>query len=205
MIVIGRQCGSGGREIGKKLAQKLGISYYDRRLLTDVSEEHGLRTDLLEKHDERRRSGLASWLASSCGAHHASYSPSLLAEGALKNLQEERVRTLVEGGSCVIVGRGADYIGRDLPHVVSVFLHAPLEVRVNRIMQSEAPDLSQSEVIEMVNRTDRRREVYYNDFTGRKWGAADNYHLSFDTSIVAPDTIVEMIETYIHSMCGNRS
>lgn len=202
VIVIGRQCGSGGRELGKALAERLGIPYYDRRLLTDASRKLGMRADLLERHDERRPSSLLAWLTASCGAADATYTGATFSDRDLQILQGKVVRGLLEAGSCVIVGRGADYIGRDLPHVFSVFFHAPMAERVKRMRAGEASGCSDARIEEIINRTDRRRSDYYNDFTGRRWGAADNYHLCVDSSLADKDAIVDMIVTLLERRCS---
>lgn len=204
VIVIGRQCGSGGRELGKALAARLGVPYYDRRLLTDASKELGMRTDLLERNDERRPSGLLSWLSSSCGAPEAAYSGPTFSARDLQILQGKVLRGLLERGACVIVGRGADYIGRDLPNILSVFLHAPMDRRVENMRKGEAAGMSDAEIVELINRTDRRRGDYYNDFTGRRWGAADNYHLCIDSSLTDKEAIVDMIVTLLQRRCAGR-
>lgn len=201
VIVIGRQCGSGGRELGRALAERLGVPYYDRRLLQDASKELGIRADLLERNDERRPSRLVAWLSASCGAVDASYHGKTFSEGDIHRFQGKVIRNLMERGSCVIVGRGADYIGRDLPNLLSVFLHAPVEERLKRMRRNETPGLSDAELQEMMMRTDRRREAYYNDFTGRHWGHADNYHLSIDSSLGDVETLADMIVSMLHRRC----
>ncbi len=202
VIVIGRQCGSGGRELGRALADRLGIPYYDRRILRDASKELGIRPDLLERNDERRPSRLAAWLSASCGAVDASYHGKTFSEGDIHRFQGKVIRNLLERGSCVIVGRGADYIGRDLPNILSVFLHAPAQERLKRMRRNEATGLSDDELREMMVRTDRRREAYYNDFTGRHWGRADNYHLSLDSSLVSIDTLADLIVNLLLQRCN---
>lgn len=200
IIVIGRQCGSGGREIGRKLAESLGIPYYDRRLLKTAAEELGIRADLLEQHDERRPSCLTAWLASTCGAQHASYSGTPFTDIGVQRAQHKVLYDIMHKGPCVIVGRGADYIGRDLPNVVSLFLHAPLPYRIESMRRGEAKDMNTSEISELIERTDRRRAKYYRDFTGRRWGHSDNYHLSIDTSVADSDTVVDIIRSFLKGL-----
>lgn len=205
VIVIGRQCGCGGRELGEKLAERLGIPFYDRHLFQETADDTGMRSDLLERHDERRPSGLGAWLASGFGATHISYNEATLSGGALQKLQGEAVRKLMEKGSCVIVGRSADYIGRDLQNVFSVFLHAPLDYRIKRIKKEFPEGLSDEEIAGRITRTDRRRCDYYNDFTGRKWGQADNYHLSIDTSLAGLDDIADNIVKILETFCSKKN
>lgn len=201
VIVIGRQCGSGGRELGKALAERLNIPYYDRRLLKAASQEFGVRHDLLERHDERRPSTLSAWLTASCGATNASYSGATFSDGDIQRLQGKVVRKLLERGACVIVGRGADYIARDMPNLLSVFLHAPVEDRIARMKRGEARGCSDAEIANTIAQTDRRRSSYYRDFTGRNWGAADNYHLTINSSLVDIEAMVDMIVAVLQHRC----
>lgn len=163
-----------------------------------------MRADLLERNDERRPSGLLSWLSSSCGAPEAAYPGPTFSARDLQILQGKVLRGLLERGACVIVGRGADYIGRDLPNILSVFLHAPMDRRVENMRKGDAAGMSDAEIVELINRTDRRRGDYYNDFTGRRWGAADNYHLCIDSSLTDKEAIVDMIVTLLQRRCAGR-
>lgn len=200
VIVIGRQCGSGGRELGKALALHFGIPYYDRRLLSEASRELGMRHDLFERNDEKRPSRLRAWLGSGYGATEQCYLSQTLSDDTIQRMQAEVIERLIAHGPCVIVGRGADYIGRNAPNLLSIFLHAPLDERVRRVRSREACSASDREIAEMLTRQDARRRDYYNDFTGRRWGEADNYHLCIDTSLIDTDAIVGIVERYLLSL-----
>lgn len=198
--MIGRQCGSGGRETGKALASRLGIPYYDRTLLSEAARQLGIRPDLLERNDERAPSRLRAWLGACYGAMSESYPVEPFADADIQRLQGAVIRRLMEKGPCLIVGRAADYIGRDLPDLCSIFLHAPLDKRVERVMRREGGVCSHAEAENSILATDRRREEYYNYFTGRNWGRAENYHLTLDTSKLSVDGIVELVYSYLENL-----
>lgn len=192
VIVIGREFGSGGRTIGKLLASRLGIDYYDTELLKKAAESEGVNPEIFKDHDEKKPSVLKVLLQGAYGIadnfHTVPFSGV-----SMYNSQCKVIKDLCKKGSCVIVGRSADRILRDHPKMISVFLHSPLEERARRIVErGEATSLE--EACEIARQHDRRRESYYNFYTGEKnWGVASNYHLSLDTSKFDNDTIVEII------------
>lgn len=192
VIVIGRQFGSGGRTIGKKIAGRLGIEYYDSELLRKCAEAEGLSPDIFKEHDEKKPSVLKALLQGAYGIADNFHVVPLSGERIYK-VQAKVIKDLAMKGSCVIVGRNADFILRSHPRLLSVFLHAPLKHRAKKILErGEASD--EAEAMELAQRHDRRRESYYNYFTGeKKWGQASNYHLSLDTSRLSDDQIVETI------------
>ncbi len=192
VIVIGRQYGSGGRELGKRLASRLNVPYYDKELLYEAATRLGFRPDLLEKADEKPPSPFRSLLSASIG------SPSWLTTGAMLSetiyqMQSDVIRSLIAEGSCVIVGRTADYIAREEPGLVSIFLHADLKDRVARVMAREHSHKDAAAAQDCILRHDNGRREYYNYFTGRNWGNADNYHLSLSSSVLDMDGVADVI------------
>lgn len=205
VIVIGRQCGSGGRELGKALASRLGIPYYDRTLLSEASRELGMRHELFERNDERRPSKLKSILGACYGSFNECYTGECFCDDDILRLQGSVIRRLMEKGPCVIVGRGADYVGRDLPNLLSIFLHAPIADRVRRVRSRECcSDISDSEIADLLMRKDRDRAEYYNYYTGRNWGDADNYHLCIDSSKAGIPAIVGLVCGYLEAQKAER-
>ena len=192
VIVIGRQFGSGGRTIGKLIASRLGISYYDTELLKKAAETEGIKAEIYKDHDEKKPSVFKALLQGAYGIadnfHTVPFSGI-----SVYNSQCKVIKEISEKGSCVIVGRNADYILRHHPRLLSVFLHSPLDVRAKRIVKrGEAESLE--EALEMAKQHDRRREAYYNFYTGeKKWGVASNYHLSLDTSDIDNDMAADII------------
>ncbi len=175
VIVIGRQYGSGGRELGQMLARRLGIPYYDKALLSEAAGRLGFRADLFERADEKRPSFFSSLLSANYGSS-TYFAPGAMHNATLYQMQSDVIRNLMDS-PCVIVGRTADYIGRERKNVVSIFLHADNAYRVSRT-----------------------RQTYYNYFTGRKWGDAANYHLSLCTSLFSTERAADLVCRYLDLM-----
>lgn len=198
IIVIGRQFGCGGRKIGKRIAEAFGIPYYDKTLLSEASREHGYSPTLFHQTDERRPSFFRNFLGLQSGTTFPASLPGTLSHETLYQQQSEVIRSICKKGSCVIVGRTADYVMRDHPGIVSLFIHAPLDFRIKKIIdRGDAADRREAE--DLARRFDRTRESYYNYFTNRRWGTADNYHLCFDASKFDADAIVALIKSHIQS------
>ena len=187
VITIGRQYGSGGREIGKKLAEKLGIAFYDQELLTVAAKHSGLSQDLLEINDEKPMSLLFSLSTGGYGGEMSINQKLFLA-------QFEAIQLVARQGPCVIVGRCADYALRDFDNCVNIFVHADLPHRIRRISNLYQKSARAAE--ETILRTDRRRASYYNYYTGKKWGAMENYDLAINTSRVGIDYAVQLIADF---------
>lgn len=196
VIVIGRQYGAGGRRLGKKLAARLNVPYYDKELINEAADTLGISKTLLMKVDEKRPSFLRSLLSFNYGISSAPAPVNSLNAETLYQLQSKVIRSICEKGSCVIVGRTADYVIRDHPGLLSIFIHAPEDIRAKVIIdRGEAYSLQQA--IEIARKYDRERESYYNYFTNREWGAADNYDLSFNSSKIELDSIVDLIASHL--------
>lgn len=198
VIVIGRQFGSGGREIGRALAARLKIPYYDKELLRKAASSFGFDEEIFSQADESTPSFLSQLLGMDSFPVFGNYSTSSMSRDRLYSAQSAVVHDVAKAGPCVIVGRTADYVCRDFPNLVSVFLHAPLKERTRRITgRGDCPDEKKAESLAL--RRDSAREKYYNFFTGRRWGVADNYHLSIDASSLPVEKIVDLIITYIEN------
>lgn len=194
IIVVGRQFGSGGRKIGKALAEAYGLEYYDKEVLSEAARKFGYHPDIFARYDEKRPSPLRSFFSNAFGVAE-SYENSMSSESIYER-QSRVIRELAGRNGCVFVGRSADYILRDHPHLVSIFLHAPLEFRGKEIMsRGDAPTLEKG--IELAKKLDDKRRGFYNYFTGKPWGHADNYHLSLDSSRLGHDGAMEVIRAFI--------
>ena len=192
VIVIGREFGSGGRSIGKLIASKLGIDYYDTELLKKAAESEGVSPEIFKDHDEKKPSVFKVLLQGAYGIAD-NFHTVPLSGISIYNSQCNVIKDICKKGSCVIVGRSADFILRHHPRLLSVFLHSPLDVRAQRII-SRGEAISPEEACEIASQHDRRRESYYNFYTGeKKWGIASNYHLSLDTSQLDYETVAEII------------
>lgn len=201
VIVIGREFGSGGRTIGKMVASRLGIGYYDSEILNRVAEAEGLDPEVLKRHEEKKPSVLKMLLQGAYGIADNFHSVPLSSE-RIYGIQSRVIKELVKKDSCVIVGRNADFILRDHPCLLSVFLHAPLQHRARRIFErGEAEDMEKAG--EMARAQDKRREAFYNFYTGeKKWGVASNYHLSLDTSSLENEEVRDIIISLAHNKLG---
>lgn len=196
IIVIGRQYGSGGRKVGKALAHLLGIPYYDKEIINKVSARYGYHPDILNMADEKKPSPFRSMLLGKYGVMDM-YATSPLSRESLYAAQTDVIRQICrEEGSCVIVGRTADYIMREHPGLTSIFIHAPQEWRVKNLLERNDA-VNEEGAISKIKKADSEREGYYNYFTGRRWGVADNYHLSIDASSLDTEAITMLISLFL--------
>lgn len=203
MINIGRQLGSGGKEIGEKLAASLGIDFYDKELIKLASEESGLCKEFFERADEKASQGIIGGLFGMRFpfiSEGAIPSNNCLSNDALFKVQSDVIRRLAAEKSCVFVGRCADYILREHPRCVNVFISASKEVRLARICQLYRVDEEKAE--EMMEKADKRRSEYYNYYSYKTWGAAATYHLCIDSSVLGVDETVRFIEEFVVKKLG---
>lgn len=186
IITIGREYGAGGRSVAKRISAVLGIPHYDKEIIKMTAEKTGLTEELIqgtEEHDAGRT--LFSWLFPSGSI--SAYDQAILA-------QAQTIRRIAEQGPCVIVGRGADYILRDLPNVVNVFLYAEKKDKLQYAMNTfgDTPE----EAARRVRHTDAARESYYHYLTKAKWGDLKNYHLSLNSSPIGKEACAEIVIQY---------
>lgn len=195
IIVVGRQFGSGGRKIGKALADYYGLDYYDKEMLSEAAEQFGLRPDIFARYDEKRPSPIRSLLSNAFGVAE-SFENSMSSE-TIYQRQSYVIRQLAERKGAVFVGRSADYILRDHPHLVSIFLHAPIMHRAQAILdRGDAPNIEKA--ADLARKLDVSRENFYNYYAGSGWGRADNYHLSLNSAQLGDEATLEVIKTYIN-------
>ena len=195
IITIARQYGSGGRTVGKMLAKRLEIPYYDRDIIRMASEDSGVNATLFQ--DEKKFHNLRSLLSGGYhgGALLSPESPDFTRDDNLFNYQAKIIRELAQEGSCVIIGRCADNILKEEPHAVRVFVHAPASFCLQEAMKVNS--LPQREVEKKIAQTDEYRAKFYHYYTGKDWNDARNYDLSLDSSRLGFDGTVEAILAYI--------
>ncbi len=198
IIAIGRQYGSGGREIGELLSDMMGIPFFDRELVAIAAEKSGVSKDVYSHIDETATNSLL--YALSTGAYtlssHFTTVSDLPLNDKLYIIQTNLIKDIVnENGSCVIVGRCADYILKDDPRCVSIFIHAPLKTRVKRIMEKEQLNAVAAE--SRIIKTDKKRANYYNFYTNREWGNIDNYELCINSAALGKQKTAELILEYV--------
>lgn len=194
IITIGRQVGSGGRLIGKMLAERLGLAFYDHEILSRAARESGIRDEFFEHHDEKGSllSRLTNYFTMSMAAESNS---SFLTSENLFKVQSDAIRKAAEEGGCVFVGRCSDYILRDFTNKTDIFITATMDDRVKRA--SEYFNLSADETRKRIERLEEAREEYYNFFTNKRWGVASSYDLCINSTGLALEDCVELIVKYI--------
>ena len=196
IITIGRQLGSGGREIGLKLAESLGISFYDKELIRLASKESGLNEKVFESADEKKRFNIFWGLF---GIHSSTQTPEIysgyyLSNEALFKIQSDVIRNLAEKKSCLFVGRCADYILKELPQLISIVLNADPDDHVGRMMKVRG--INEKQACERIDKTHKQGESYCNDFSSKLWGAAGSYHLCINTSVLGIEETTAFIRSF---------
>ena len=194
IITIGREFGSGGHEIGQKLADRLGIPLYDNRLVSMAAEELGVKTEDAERVDESSLNTFVTGYTVTPGMYTefinaASYLPSFDTEVYRK--QTQIIKSLAEKGPCVIVGRCADYVLRDRDNCINVFICADKADRKKRIM--ELYGLNERKAADRIRKTDKERRYYYEVHTGQDWGSIHSHQMLFNVSMLGIDRIVEIL------------
>ena len=193
-ITIGRQFGSGGREIGKKVAEALGVPYYDKELLAVAAKESGLSHQFLQEYDEKpNNSFLYSLVMGQSGLIGGHSGPTV--EQMAANAQRDAVLAVAKKGSCVIVGRCADYILRDEPGLLRVFISADYDARVKHICQRDG--VTEKEAEEKIKKMDKSRAAHYSFQTDKKWGAVESYDLCINSSKRGFDAAVRLILDFV--------
>jgi cytidylate kinase len=195
VINIGRQLGSGGREIGEKLASQFDIAFYDKELINIASKESGLGKEFFEKVDEKESHSIFGGLLGLRSNVSHMYANNYLSNETFFKIQSDVIRELAEQKSCLFVGRCADYILRDHPRCVNIFITADMEDRVNRVVSDQ--HLTTEIAREKIEKMDKKRAAYYNYFSNKAWGVAESYHLCINSSILGIDETVTFIRRFI--------
>lgn len=200
VITIGRQFGSGGRELGKLLAETLGIDYYDRRLIGEAAKQSGVAPEFFERSDERAPSFLNGLFSFSYGynSFHCFNGSSAISDDSIYCAQSEVIRSIASRSSCVIVGRSADYILRNHPRCINIFVHASMDDCIARIMR-RGDKTTPEQARAIAEKTNKLRAAYYNFYTDKTWGAAASYDLTINSSLLPMPQIVELVTSYIHA------
>ncbi|MGN1050994.1 MAG: AAA family ATPase [Acutalibacteraceae bacterium] len=197
IITIARQFGSGGSDIAKALAEKLNMKYYDKELISEAAKESGMDPEVFENIDEQATNSLLYSLSMGLYSFGNGFSAmgDLPVNDKLYLIQHKMIKRIADEGPCIIIGRCADFVLRDYPNVINIYIHANLEYRKERAIKYHKIDPKRAEQI--VNRTDKSRANYYSFYSGQKWGQAQNYDLCIDSSKITPEQAVETIATYV--------
>lgn len=195
IINVGRQLGSGGHDIGRMLALDFNARYYDRELLNLAAKESGFSEKVFEQNDEKK--GFLKGLFNLQASHFngGSIYKSNISQESLFQFQSDAIIKAAKEGSCVFVGRCADYVLRDFPNIVNIFITASMDYRVEQIMNKQSLDEDAARAF-IEKREDQRAE-YYNYFTGKKWGHAASYDLCIDSSILGLVETEKIIADFI--------
>lgn len=195
IVCIGRQLGSGGHDIARMLALDFGAKYYDRELLNLAAKESGFSEKFFELNDEQRG------LFRSLFHLHTSHVPddtmyqNNFSQESLFKFQSDAILKAASEGSCVFVGRCADYVLREHDNVVSIFVTASMQFRIRQIMVKQQLDAAQAR--KFIEQREAKRAAYYNYYTGRKWGAAESYDLCIDSSVLGLQLTEKFIADFI--------
>ena len=190
IITISREFGSGGRSIGRSVAEKLGIPFYDKELVEQIALESGFAPTFVEEHGEHSPSRSRFAYAFSQQAVPGAMNGMSISD-YLWSIQCSVIQQIVQQGPCVIVGRNADYILKDRTDVLDVFIHADMEFRADRIVRLYGESEKSPET--RLNEKDKRRQINYQHYTGRIWGAAQNYDLCLDSGVLGIEKCVDLI------------
>lgn len=197
IITIGRQFGCGGREIGHIIANKLNISYFDKELLTQAAHDTGVKTEFFEKADERLPSFFQNLLAFNLG-YYGDVSCKNASPISYENIfkaQSDVIRKIAQK-SCVIVGRCSDYVLRDNPNCINIFIHSSLEARAKRILErGDAKNINAATLL--AEKKNKMREDYYNYYSNKEWGAAKSYDMTLDSSKITSEDCADLVCTFV--------
>ncbi len=194
IYTIGREFGSMGLVVGQKLAERLGIKYYDKELLQQAAKESGFCEEIFENHDEKPSNSFLYSLVMdtySVGNYAATPFLDMPLNHKVFLAQFDTIKNIAENESCVIVGRCADYALANNPDVINVFVHADLEDRIKIV--SKRLDLTENKAKDMILKNDKQRASYYNYYTSKKWGDTSSYDLTINTSKISVDNAVDLI------------
>ncbi|MEG0156110.1 MAG: cytidylate kinase-like family protein [Anaerovoracaceae bacterium] len=196
IVTISREFGSGGRLIGKRLAEELGVPYYDKNILDSIAEENGYSKEMIEEDEKKAKNGFLYSLSNAFGT--AGYGPDTLSINEKFFIaQFDYITRLAEGDQGgVIVGRCADYVLRKYAHAVNVFVYAEEEAKLQRAITEYG--VPEEEAKKRLAAIDKARANYYRYHTGQKWGEPINYHLSFDSGYLSVDGATKLILSYLN-------
>ena len=200
IITIGREFGSGGCEIGHKLAEKLGIKCYDKDMLDLAAKESGICQEIFESHDEKPTNSFLYSLVMdtySFGYSSGSYTDMPLNHKVFL-AQFDAIKKIAKAGPCVLVGRCADYVLKDNPNVVSVFVHADEKFCLDRAMERNS--MTEKEMKKYIEKTDKFRGDFYRYHTGHEWADARNYDLCLNSGKLGFEKCVDAIEAQLKIM-----
>ena len=195
IINVGRQLGSGGHDIGRMLALDFQAKYYDRELMNLAAKESGFSEKFFEENDEKKGFFKGLFNVQTSHLSGGSMYKTNFSQESLFQFQSEAIIKAAREGSCVFVGRCADYVLRDFGNTVNIFISAPMSFRIEQIMNKQHLDPEAAR--KFIEQKESKRAAYYNYYTGKKWGAAESYDLCIDTSILGIMETEKLIAYFI--------
>ena len=195
IINVGRQLGSGGHDIGRMLALDFQAKYYDRELMNLAAKESGFSEKFFEENDEKKGFFKGLFNVQTSHLSGGSMYKTNFSQESLFQFQSEAIIKAAREGSCVFVGRCADYVLRDFGNTVNIFISAPMSFRIDQIMNKQHLDPEAAR--KFIEQKESKRAAYYNYYTGKKWGAAESYDLCIDTSILGIVETEKLIADFI--------
>ena len=195
IITIGRQFGSGGREIGIKLAKRLGVPFYDKEIITLAAEAGGIDPKIVAENEEKRAQGIMGRMSFAS----FKYNPTL-SDGIFLH-QCSVIKSIAKEGPCVIVGRCADFVLKDTD-AINVFIGAsmPYKIARKRAMAEEKANYTDAQMEKYINDINKARKSYYEHYTNKNWGYINDYHLCIHSDLVGIDGAVNTIITYLENV-----
>lgn len=197
IITIGREFGSAGREIGRKIAEDFEIKLYDKEMLARAAKESGICEEIFESHDEKPTNSFLYSLV--MDTYSMGYSGNTYTDMPINHkvflAQFDAIKKIADEGQCILVGRCADYALESYKNVVSVFIHADLDARIRRI--ARIYDLTDAKAKDLIQKTDKKRSSYYNYYTNKKWSNADSYELCLNSAQLGIEGTARLIEEYV--------
>ena len=207
VITIGRQFGSGGREIGELIAKHYNIKCYDKELLARVARESGFCEEMIENHDERPTNSFMYNLV--MDTYSFGYNSSSFVDMPISHkvflAQFDTIKKIASEGPCVIVGRCADYALSDFPNVVNVFIQADEDAKIKRIRERFADISTDDKARDMMYKKDKQRQSYYNYYSSKKWGRADSYDLTVNSTKLGIEGTANFIMQFVDDYEKTRS
>ncbi len=191
VITISRQCGSQGKIIGDKLAERMGVKCYDKELIAEASKDSGFTEEIFEKHDEKPTSSFLYSLVMNTYSYGSSVEDNMPLDYKVFQAQYKTIQKIADRESCVIVGRCSDYALEDYPNCVSIFVSASEEDKVSHIM--DRYHLTEAKAKDRIVKTDKKRADYYNYYNDKRWGEAKSYDLCINSSVTGLDGAVDVI------------
>ena len=205
-ITIGRQFGSSGHEIGRKVAEKLGIPCYDKEIITATAKNSGFCEEMIENHDERPTSSFLYNLVMdtySFGYNNSTYVDMPISQKVFL-AQFNAIKDLADEGPCVIVGRCADYALAERKDTLNIFIFGNEDTKIKTIM-NRFPELTEGKARDMMVKKDKQRQSYYNYYSSKKWGRADTYDLCINSSTLGVEGTVDLICQYVNDFENKKS